>query len=686
MVCREWTVAEYDKEIAKQYAKELDLDAFISLILVARGFGDPTEIEEFLSADESIMGDPSELPDMSLAVNRIRQAIDRFEQIAIYGDYDVDGITSTAMLYSYLSEKQANVQYYIPRRDADGYGMNKNSLALLHERGARLIITVDNGISAHDEIEYAKSLGMDVIVTDHHLPGQSLPDAQAVIDPHREDCGCEFKNLAGVGVAFKLICALESDRPVKELIKSYGEFLALGTVADVMPLINENRLFVKMGLESIEKSGRPGIAALLGAAGLEGKKITAFNIAYGLAPRINASGRMGKAERAVRLLLEKDPQKAAELALEFNAENAERQSAEAEIVKQAIASIEAEPSLKYARVLVVSGEGWHHGVIGIAASRLSEYYGKPAIVISTDGESDAVGSGRSIRGFSLYDAIAESREMLTRFGGHELAAGLTVPPGNIEHLRRRVNDFAYRNYPEMPVMRIKLDCRLNPKGLSVDTALALSALEPFGSGNPAPVFGLFGLQLKEVTPVGGGKHLRLGFSKDGTDIQIMCFSRGREDFPYSAGETLDAAVTLAAGEYKGRPQLGIYAKDFRYSESHQRDMISGFRLYESFLRGELMEKDAAAKILPDRGEIAEVYKYLRQNRAYIHLAAFTYRLKMPYAKLRIIIDVLEEMGLISFKIQKDRLVAEVLPAAEKVKLEDSEILSRLKNRENEVSA
>ena len=463
---KKWVVSDCDKDVAASLAENCGVDPFAAYLLCSRGMTDDFEVESFLY--DTDLSDPYTLPDMEKAVERINKAIEDGEKITVFGDYDADGVTSTALLYSYLCSRGANVDYYIPDREGEGYGMSVEAVDVLKSRATSLIITVDNGISAIEEIKHAKEIGIDVVVTDHHRVGDELPDAVAVVDPHREDSFCEFSDWAGVGVAFKLVCALENGEDY-DVLEKYGDLVTVGTIADIVSLKGENRIIVRSGIAIINASFqdgtlRKGLASLFEISGNNGV-IDSASVAYRIAPRINAAGRMGSAERAVKLLLTDSPQEAKELSEEISQANAQRQVTETEISEAAIEFIESRPDIKYSRVIVVEGEDWHQGVIGIVASRLTERYGKPCIVISKNGDI-AKGSGRSIEGFCLYDALAYCSDILVQYGGHVLAAGLTVESNKIDLFREKINEFALKGDAAVPVLNI--DCKINPVSINTD--------------------------------------------------------------------------------------------------------------------------------------------------------------------------------------------------------------------------
>lgn len=634
---KKWCVASSDKQLAKALAEECDTDPIVALIASARGYSDPTDLEQFL-ADEPCFSDPCELADIDVAAECINDSVLNGEKIAIYGDYDCDGVVSTALLYNYLSSRNANVSYYIPDRFEEGYGMNESAVKRLAQDGVKLIITVDNGISCYNEVALANSLGIKVVVTDHHLPPEILPEAVAVVDPHRKDCASSFKQICGAQVAFKLICVLESKEP-EELLYTYADLLSVAVIADVMPLCFENRSIVKCGVEKLRNAPLTGLSALLNVAGISIDSVNSGRIAFGLAPRINAAGRMGAAERAVRLLTTDDMMTALQIANEIDTENAKRQQIEKKILEEAVRKIE-ENNYKYDRVIVVAGEGWHHGVVGIVASRLTERYGAPSFVISVDGEL-AHGSGRSIEGFSLYNALVSVSDLLTKFGGHTLAAGLSIKPENIDEFRRQINAYAF-NLP-FAVPTLRLDCRLNPSALTIDLSESLKALEPFGSENQMPIFGLYGVTLQRVTPIGNNKHLRLLFSKGENSFQALLFGVTTQGFCFEVGDVLDVAATVETNYYNGNYSVSVQVKALRMNGTDDGALFKQIENYNSFCAGHSF---AANELLPTREEVGAVYKFICAKPVLPDRVKYVFINSVGYAKTAVALTVLKELGLV----------------------------------------
>ena len=672
---KKWVVSPCDRDAAAAIAESCGVEPFAAFLLCSRGMTDEFEIESFLYDTDLI--DPYTLPDMEKAVERVNQALENGERITVFGDYDCDGVTSTALLYSYLSSRGANVDYYIPDRSGEGYGMNLGAIDQLKSRGTNLIITVDNGISAVEEIAYAKALGIDVVVTDHHRVGETLPDAVAVVDPHREDSLCEFSDWAGVGVAFKLVSALD-DSEGYELLEQYGDIIALGTVADIVSLKGENRIIVRSGIAFMnaaleDGTLRLGLKALLDASGSTGA-LDSSSVAYRIAPRVNAAGRMGSAERALKLLLTEDFNEAKEIAEEVSDANAQRQATETEITACAIEYIENAPEIKHRRVIVVEGDDWHQGVIGIVASRLVEKYGKPCIVISKNGDV-AKGSGRSIDGFSLYDALSYCSDILVQYGGHVLAAGLTVDSDKVDLFREKINEYALN--AESAVPTLKIDCKLNPSSINVDMLSSLRVLEPFGAENPQPLFGLYNMVISAIQPVGAGKHLRLTVKRKNSIITVIMFSVTLEEFPYKVGDTVDLAVKLSENEFQGKVQVSVQAKAIKLSGVDDDEAIASIHDYEDFCASETVSEDLKNKISVNRELCGNVYKFVKANNGWNFSAeVLCYRLGLSSKQIsacQISLDALTELGILILKDGKYTIPAQTV----KNPLENSKIFQKI---------
>lgn len=678
MILRKWEVRPLDKERAAAFAQTYGVPFFLAMLMNIRGLDDAAHLREFLGEGEPL-SDPFLLKDMDKAAARITRAVDNMEKIAVYGDYDADGVTSTAMLYSYLETRGADVIFYIPQREGEGYGMNIGAVEHLKKQGVSLIVTVDNGISSVQEVARANELGIDVVVTDHHRPQEILPDAVAVVDAYRPDDTSPYKHFSGVGIAFKLLMALEDGAgDVEDLLEAYSDLAAIGTIGDIVPLTGENRTLIRAGLERLSQSDRPGVQALLENAGIAGKALTSTNVAFTLVPRINATGRMGAPERAVRLLISGYEEEAEVLSEEICADNEERRRVEAEIAEAAFADIEAKGYMKD-RVVVVDGENWHHGVIGIVASRVTERCGKPCMIISR-GETEAKGSGRSIEGFSLFEAICACGDLLIKFGGHPMAAGITLKPENIEAFRKRINQYAAEHFPQMPTQTVTLDCKLNPAALSVSMAQSLTQLEPFGNGNPQPVFGLFNMELSNVTPVGGGGHLRLTLEKNGAVITAMRFNTKPEELPYHIGDKIDLAVQLEAREFRGQPSLTVIVRDMKFAAFDTEKNIASLASFEKWQRGEVLSAEDKNRLYPDRACLAAIYRALRTvNGKETNQVRFVSQFgkDMTLGLFKTALLVFEERGLVHSEIADDTFTATLIETSGKTDITRSPVLLAL---------
>lgn len=643
---KKWIIPKNDRQKAIAMSEKYDMDLLTSSLLLSRGIESEDEVLSFCS-QETVLCDPFDLKDMDKAVIAIGEALDAGEKITVYGDYDADGVTSTAIMFTFLEMQGADVDFYIPDRNTEGYGMNKKAIEKIAKSGTKLIITVDNGISAVEESELIYSLGMKLVITDHHRVPEILPRAEAIVDPHRPDNPLKFCEWSGAGVAFKTICAFSDPEEAEALLEEFADIVAIGTIADVVTLTGENRVLVRRGVEKINNTQHVGIEALKEAAGIGEKTVGAVNIAFSLVPRINAIGRMKHASQAVKLLISDDINEALEIAQELTECNQSRQKTENEIMLEAMQQISEDPSRIYDRVLVFSGKNWHSGVIGIVASRFVDIYGKPCIVITSDG-CEAKGSGRSIEGFSLYDAINSASHLLTHFGGHVLAAGFGILDKDIELFRKIVNDYA--KTVEMPYPSVNMDFRIKPEAVCADVLDVFSLLEPFGAGNPQPLFGLYNMKIENIVPVGNGKHLRLNLSSWGANITAMKFSSSLETFPYRKGDEINLAVRLERNEYMGETRVSIHIKEIKDSFTSDDKCLEGMRLYEKIKRKEALSRAEKEKALPSREDTAKVYKYIKQNKKiFDDMCILCLRLGDDgenLCKYTVSVDALTELGLL----------------------------------------
>lgn len=674
---KQWSVAKFDKDTANNLAQECGIAPFIAMLLTIRGFDTPEKIAEFLS-DTPCIADPFQIKDMDKAVKRISKAVENFERICVYGDYDADGVTSTALLFSYLEAIDANVMYYIPSRENEGYGLNIEAIDYLKEQNVSLIVTVDNGIASVNEVAYAKTLGIDTVITDHHAPPDIIPDACAVVDLHQKDCKSQFKMLSGVGVAFKLVLAMEGEyADLTSLLENYADLVCIGTIGDIVSLTDENRDFVKFGLKILENSDRVGVRALLKQAGLLNKSLNATNVSFGIVPRINAAGRLGLSGDCVTLFLTDDEDKANEIAQRLGSDNTKRKDIENGILSQINSMVLANPEIVMDKIIVLDGENWHQGVIGIVAARVKEIYGKPTIIITKDGDF-AKGSGRSIEGFSLYEAVSNCKEYLDHCGGHPMAVGINLKSENIDKFRTAINNYVKTN---MPYDTLNVDCKLNPAMLDVSLVKMLDYLEPFGAGNSNPVFGLYNMTISDMTPLKDNKYIRLTLTRNNSKITVMSFSLSPAEFPFKTGDVVDLAVTLDINEYKGIENLTVILKDIKASQTENSTYIDSLRIFEAFCKGDALSKSQFLSIYPSRNDFALVYRFLRDNNG------FTYKIdnlsarlenKLSFGKIKVILKAMNELGLIEMQEGLKTLNIKFLQVNHKVDLDSADIIKKLK--------
>ena len=663
------------------------LPPLCAAVLCARGVDTAPAASAFLAHGPDLLHDPFLLRDMEKAVERISRAIREQETLAVYGDYDVDGITATCLLTQVLQTLGGQVVSYIPDRTEEGYGLNNHAIDALARQGVTLIVTVDCGITAAQEVEYARALGVDVVITDHHQCKEVLPQAVAVVDPRRPDCSYPFPDLAGVGVALKLALALTAPAQRPQVLLDYGELAAIGTVADVMLLQGENRALVHLGLERLADCSRPGLQALLREAGCpRGQVPTTVTIGYGLAPRINAAGRMEQAGTALELLLTQDPQRGQELAQELCQLNRLRQAIELEIFQHCDQLLTHTPALS-APVIVLAGEGWHQGVIGIVASRLAEKYACPAFMISLDGDKGK-GSCRSFGGFNLFGALERCAPLLDSYGGHELAAGFSIRRNNIPAFRaalcQLVEEFAGHQPMESS---LDVDCEIpHCSLLSTQDVESLSLLEPFGSGNPKPVFLLRSVCVLSHTDVGGGRHLKLKLRRDGVVMDAIFFSANTAACGIENGQRLDIAFTLQINQFRGNRTVQLQLCDLRPAPTRSQLERSLFRRLQA---GEALSPWEASLMLHQRRDFAHLWRYLEQLCAagpaqapmdqLLRQVTRSFSGHRSYGKALVCLHVMDERGLIQVAVQNQQATVRLCRPREKVDLEQAGMMRQLRH-------
>ena len=660
----------------------------VSGVLASRGIDSAEAAAAFLEQENTLSHSPFLMIDMDKAVSRINDALLGREKIAVFGDYDVDGITATCILVDYLKSRGADVLHYIPRRVEDGYGLSRDAIAGLRQQGVKLLITVDCGITGVEEVDYARSIGVDVVITDHHECKDQLPNACAVVDPHRSDCPYPFKHLAGCGVALKLVLALGGSDREGALFARYCTLCAIGTVADVMLMSGENRTIVSRGLACIGHSDFIGLHALLEETGLAGKEISSVQIGFVLSPRINAAGRMGAADMAADLLLCDDPARASEMAQALCALNRERQNVEQTIYSQAEEMLEHMPE-HLRTAIVLSDQRWHQGVVGIVASRLSEKYSRPCFMIHLNG-GVGKGSCRSWGGFNLFAALESCNDLLLGFGGHELAAGFTIEEKNIPAFRERMNRFAaeFRG-GEAPVSSLDVDMLITQPGrISLQELEALSALEPYGSGNARPVFCLQGANLIHAQNVGQNRHLKLRLCRGNASFDGIFFSSTLESCGVSEGDRVDVAFYLQINEFRGNRSIQLQLVDIRPSLLPSTKEQDALRLVERVVSGETISPKDARRLLPAREQYVGAWRTLEHlftqkgsvTVSYLPLVrSISARIgrNEPFLRSALCLEVFAERGLLTLGRQGDRITLCRCDDGRKVRLEDSPYILRL---------
>ena len=647
-----------------------------AMILAARGLENKQNADRYLDCSAPLL-DPYLLTDMDMAAGRVGLAITRGEKIAVFGDYDVDGITATCLLTDFLRKLGCDCVPYIPGRLEEGYGLNPIAIEYLHSLGVQLIITVDCGITAMEEAELCRQLGIDLVITDHHECKQTLPNAIAVVDPHRPDGGYPHKTLSGVGVAFKLAAALSGDQ--EQILDTYADMVCLGTVADVMPLQGENRAFVSRGLAMLKSTARPGIAALIRQCSAEPATICASTVGYMLCPRINAAGRMSQIELAIELFLTHDPVRGEELAKALCELNKKRQAVESEIYQQAVEML---PAGQTPEAIVLAEESWHQGVVGIVASRIAEEFSCPTFLICLDGEHGKA-SSRSFGGFNLFAALTDLSHLLESYGGHELAAGFTINREQIPQFRqeicRLVGEYACGAGPETV---LEADCVIPPELLTLYNIESLNALEPCGNGCPKPVLVMENLTVDRLSQVGGGRHLRLRLQSQHQSFNGIFFSATAEDSSISQGDLVDVAFIPQINEFRGERSVQMNIQDIR--PACKAAVSCDTEHYRQLRTGQLTA-EAAACLLPDRNTLGLVWRYLSAQGSFLQETPICLCRKivrwagcpLELEKLLTCLDIFADVGLLEVTRLHKYMAIRLIPADGKADLSASQTMQRL---------
>lgn len=668
---KKWTANNADAARVSALQKETGLNTLLCGIMVGRSILTAEQAQRLLVSDG--LSDPFLIEDMKRAAEIIRGAVDNEEKITVYGDYDCDGVTSTVMLYSYLEAQGAQVSWYIPTRE-EGYGMNIPALEKIVHDGTKLIVTVDNGISSINEAKYIKENGLKLVITDHHQVPSELPDADAVVNPHRPDDCSPFKELCGAGVVLKLICALE-DGDVESVTEQFSELAAIGTIGDIVPLVSENRYIVRNGLDYMENTENVGLDELMRLSGVK-ERLGSTAVAFSICPRINAAGRWATPADAVELLLCENPEYARLKAEQLNLYNSSRQEAEREIMAQVEQQLESDPQLLNDRVLVVSGENWNHGIIGIVSARLLEKYEKPNLVISIE-NGEGRGSARSIDGFSLYNLLDSCSDLLIRFGGHVKAAGFSIKADKIAEFRERVRKYTAENFPKMPEYTITADKEILPSELTEENIEALEQLEPFGEGNQLPLFIFRSCKIKSVRSLKNGRYTSFNFSFGIKNYKAITFSIPFDAFPYAEGDTVDILGNAELNEYNGTTSIVVKLKDIRPSGFEQDKYFAARRVYEQLKRGEMFDKRLARRIIPERDDLKKIYDIVRKYGARLSIDAMALRAEnINYCMFRTGLDALAELGLVTLGYTAGTAVLN--KASGKADLDSSPLLKKLR--------
>ena len=641
-------------------------------VMLSRGITTLDRAREFFGC--SSLSDPLLMKDMESAVDVIRQALDEGKKITVYGDYDCDGVTSTAMLYGYLDAMGAEVEYYIPDR-SEGYGMNIPALEKILDQGTELIITVDNGVSAVEEAEYIRQRGAQLVITDHHQPPQELPVCAACVNPHRQDDNSPFKELCGAGVVLKLLCALEEDEEF--VMEQYAELAAVGTIGDVMPLVGENRYIVRRGIEDIRASQNIGIDRLLRTAGVSPESVDATAVAFSICPRINAAGRIAAADKAVQLLMADSPEQAGLLSEELNLMNENRRAEETRIMEDVSRQLESDPSILRERVLVVSGEGWHHGVIGIVAARLLEKYGKPVLMISIE-NGEARGSARGVDGFSIYKLLDRCSRVLTKFGGHPKAGGFSLPVDRVEDFRQMVYAFCRECYPKMPEYTVSADMEITGDLLTEEALNSLSQLEPCGEGNQRPVFLLRNCTVESKRALKDGRYTSFELRSGGVKLKALCFGIPFAKFHPEQGSMVDIIAAAELNEFRGVKSVTLKVQEIRPSGFREDRFFAAQRTYEEISRGEGCDSRLAPRVIPDRNALMAVYDLLRKYGGAMSAEELCIYggSDLNYCMLRIALDTFASAGMAEQSADADTV--RLVPVTHKTDLMASGFLADLR--------
>ncbi|MCM1578636.1 MAG: single-stranded-DNA-specific exonuclease RecJ [Ruminococcus sp.] len=679
-----WIIEPFNEKAVRELAAKGNISMMAAAALVSMGHDTPEKAAAFLDTGidgqrlSAGLSDPMTFRDMDKAVRTIREAAEKGEYICVYGDYDCDGITATSLLVNYLGDMGAQVTSYINER-SEGYGMNCDAIRKLHVQGIQLIITVDNGISCHDEAKLCRELGIKLVITDHHMPGERLPDALAVVDPHRADCPSIYKDYCGCGIALMLVGAMEGDLDMA--VEQYSDLAAVATVADVVPLDGENRIIVRHGLHFLENTERPGLAALMEKAGLK-KPYNSRQLAFGAAPRINAAGRIGSPKTALAMLEADVPEDAEKLSEKVCVLNGRRKEIEDGIMEDITGILAKSPEIMHKRVLAIRGKEWDHGVIGIAASRVAEKFGKPVFLMSEEeGGGMLRGSARWVEGFDVFGGLTYCGELLDKYGGHKGAGGFSLKEENFDEFDRRLQEYAAGIVQKGGCIRntVRIVCGVTPADLTTENVEGLDVLEPFGEGNPRPLFLLTDCAVSGIVPLSNGVHSKLiltGTKSQGSVTGLM-FRTSPNELPCKEGDVINALISPEINEYNGRRSVSVQIRSIRRQGMNQAKLMGAEEAYGSFKRGERLSPEIIGGMTPSRDELVAVYKsFGKDKEPVMRLYDDAFGKGINYCKFLLCLDIFSEAGLIEYDSIAGR--AGVIPGAPKADLDKTETMKRLR--------
>lgn len=638
---KKWVVNNCDKGNIDKIKSELSISSLTASVLVSKGYSTAEEVMESLKVNE--LSDPFLIKDMQKAVDTINDAIDNGERICVYGDYDCDGIMSTIIIYTYLSEMGADVMYYIPER-SEGYGLNNDAIDQIYESGAKLILTVDNGISAVNEAKYIYSLDMKLVITDHHQEGEILPDAEAIVDPHRHDCDSPFKYMCGAGIALKLVAAMEGDYTIA--MEQFADLAAIATVADIVSITGENRYLVSYGIKLINNTDRPALMALKEVCKIN-KSVDTTSIGFRIAPRINVAGRFGSPKIAMELFLSESYDEALEIAKDLDDLNEERKKSENDIINDIYHMIDENPEIIHERIIFVCGKNWHHGVVGIVASRIEERFGKPCFIAS-ENNGEIRGSARAFGDFSVFDALSYCAETLEKFGGHIGAGGFTIKQNMKNEFYAMLKKYALEKHKFMPLLKLQADAFLLPEMIDISVIEELKILEPYGFDNEKPKFLICNARVNEIVSLSEGKHSKLRIETGNRIIDALAFFKSVDSLTIKKGEICDIIVTLGINDFNGVKSVNLFIEDIRPSRFEQNKYFAANNAFDMLMRGEELPKSYYQSMLPTRDETAHIYKCIPDSGISFDCLYIKLSSAMNYCKFSVAIEALQQLKLISF--------------------------------------